>query len=119
MSEVFAIVFGSLLASLPFVLVVLAWRTLQRVQTVQAPWRKRVFAVALVGTALSYLWFWIAFLGLPRTLSFDMYEKIGRSSQTLALVFLVLAFAGTGLARLFGVAAALGVAVLWMTVGFY
>jgi hypothetical protein len=119
MGEVFRVVFGSLLVALPFVLVVLAWRSLHWAHPIQVPWRKRLFAVALVGTALSYLWFWLVFLALPRTLSFQMYENVGRSSQGLALAFLILAFAGVGLARLFAVAAALGVAVLWMTIGVY
>jgi len=119
MGEPFAIVFGLLLVSLPFVLVVLAWKSLHWFQPAQVGWRKHVFAVALTGTAVSYVWFWLVFLAFPKTFSFETYEKVGRVSQGLALVFLVLSFAGTGFARLFSVAAAAGVAVLWVTVGFY
>ena len=119
MGEFFAIAGGLLLVSLPFVLVVLAWKSLRWFGVVQVPWRKRVFDVALIGTGFGYMWFWLVFLAFPHAFSFEIYEKVGRTSQRVALVFLVLSLAGTGFARLFAVAAAVGIAVLWVTIGFY
>jgi hypothetical protein len=119
MTEVFTFAVGVLLVSLPLVLVALAWKSLQWFQAVQVPWRKRVFDVALVGTALGYVWFWVVFLAFPHAFSFESFEKVGRISQKLAFVLLLLSLAGTGIARLFAAAAALGLAVLWLTIGFY
>jgi hypothetical protein len=78
-----------------------------------------MFAVALIGSTLGYVWFWIAFLFLPSLAPFELYRVIGWASESFAVVCLALSFAGTGSARLFAVLAATGVAVLWVSVGFW
>jgi len=117
--EILLSVFGVLLVSLPFALVVLAWKSARRNGEAQLPWRRRLFSVALIGGALGYLWFWIAFLFLPSLVAFETYHVIGWVSESLAVVCLALSFAGTGAARLLAVMASAGIAVLWVSVGFW
>jgi hypothetical protein len=115
--EVLFLVLGLLLVSLPLALVVFAWKSARLKGDAQLPWRIRLFSVALIGGALDYLWFWIAFLFLPSLVSFEAFRVIGWVSESLAVVCLALSFAGTGATRLFAVMASAGVAVLWVSVG--
>ena len=117
--EILFSVLGLLLASLPLVLVVFAWKLARRKGGAQLAWRRRLFSVALIGGALVYLWFWIAILFLPSHVSFEAYRVIGWVSGSFALVCLALSFAGTGAARLFAVTGSAGVALLWASVGFW
>jgi len=110
---------GLVLLSLPAILLVLAWKSGKRRGAFQVALRERVFTAALIGTGLTYLWFWIAFLTLPHLISFGAYEKIGWISQSFSFVFLVLSLAGTGTARRLAVLAAAGVAMLWVSLGFW
>jgi hypothetical protein len=110
---------GLILVSLPFVFVVLAWRSARRNTKLQVLWRKRLFTVALIGAAAGYAWFWIVFLFLPSRLPFEVYRLIGWVSGGLAVTFAALSFSGSGPARIFAFLATTGVAVLWATIGFW
>ena len=117
--QILSSMFGLMLVLLPLALVVLAWKSARRNAHAQVPWRKRMFAVALIGGALGYVWFWIAFLFLPSRVPFELYRVIGWASESFAVASLALSFAGIGAARLFAVLASAGVAVLWVSVGFW
>jgi hypothetical protein len=117
--QILSLTFGLILVLLPLALVVLAWKSERQNVVAQVPWRKRVFAVALMGGAVGYAWFWIVFLFLPSRVPFELYRVIGWASESVAIACLALSFAGVGAARLFAVLASAGVAVLWVSVGFW
>jgi len=117
--EVFSTIAGLILVSLPFVFVVLAWTSARRSGKFEVPWRKRLFTLSIIGGAAGYAWFWVAFLFLPSRLPFETYRAIGWVSGALAVTFTALSFAGTGAARIFAVLATAGVAILWVSVGFW
>jgi hypothetical protein len=110
---------GLVLLSLPLVLLLFAWRFAARRTGAQVAWRERVFAVALIGSGLSCLSFWIAVLILPHVASLEVYEKVGWTSESFSLIFLVCSLAGTGTARVLAALAAAGMAMLWVSVGFW
>ena len=112
-------ILGLLIVSVPMVLVVHAWKSARRMGDTQPPWRRRLFSVALIGNFLGYLWFWVATLSLPTFVAYETYYVIGWVSESLAVVCLALSFAGAGAARLSAVMAAVGVAFLWASVGFW
>ncbi len=117
--EILSSILGQMIVSLPFILVVLAWRSARRKGAAQLPWRKRMFAVALIGAALGYVWFWLVFLFIVRVVPLELYWVIGWASESFALIFLALSFAGTGATRIFALLASAGIAVLWVSVGFW
>jgi len=119
MQDSVATVVGLVLMSLPFVLLVFAWRFAARRTGAQVSWRERVFAGALIGSGLSYLSFWVAVLVLPHVASSGVYEKVGWASEWSAVIFLVLSLVGTGAARVLAALAAAGIALLWVSVGFW
>ena len=110
---------GLVLLSLPAIVLVLAWRFRKRHGDAPVAWRKQVFTGALIGSGVSFLWFWTAILVLPRYISSEAFERIGWISQSFCLVFLVLSLAGKREARVFAALAAMGVAMLWVSVGFW
>lgn len=117
--EVIISIIGLMLFSLPLVLVVFAWNFARRSTHAQVAWRKLVFTAALIGSGLGWLWFLIAILVLTRITSSGTYEKIGWISESFSLFFIALSLTGTGVARFLAVLAAAGVALLWVSVGFW
>lgn len=117
--DYFFSIIGFLIAFLPIVLLFFAWRFAGRRTDTQAAWRKRAFTGALMGNGLAWLWFWAVFLILTRTMSSGAYERIGWVSESLSLVLIALSLTGAGVARLLAALAAAGVAMMWVSVGFW
>ena len=101
---------------LPLLFLVLA-RKSARQAVRDVVWRTRIFKAGLTGTELSYAWFWMAILGLPIHTSIETLQRVRWVSESAAIMFLALTFAGNGAARVLAILAALGVATLWTSIG--
>ena len=99
-------------------------------------WRERSFKISLLAILLNFALFWFTFLASPSAVAVAVaiptivstgpldrwisdYRVLGWSGLVVSAFSLLLAFTGLGRSRLFAVLAAVGVVLLWVSVGFY
>lgn len=122
------------MVSLPVVLVTLAWKSLKGNSIRSAKWRERLFRTGLVSILFNFALFWFTFLVVPGAVSsavptmvstgpldrwLSIYKIFGWSGVVVSAFSLFLAFTGLGKVRLYAVLAAVGVTLLWVSIGFY
>ena len=122
--EVIQGILGLLLVLCPLAFAVGAWWFLVRQPEPTVRWRRVWSVIALVCTTVAYFWFWISFLFVPHALTsvgqdrgLRLYNVIGKVGVIFTVFAFLLTLLAKGMPRWLASISAVGVLLMWMSIG--